>query len=221
MRLPLAVLAAALLCAALPARAQWAPQKCRDLLPDTLTAAEFDAALPAYERCRRDFIAVTPIERRAAAGDEVVRAWIDRGERSLSMFIEYRRDKGGRAWLEVKILDEEKSASTKALPAEAFAAVQARWNARAAYEAEDQANEELAGKSAAGIETVCIPSWGAEVETARGDGATSSTALDSCKPWEFAFAHFLIARALDDCGCAEKFRDGSDDARLAACVMRR
>lgn len=211
-----AVLLFAMLVAPTPASAQYAPQSCRDMLPDTMSDAAFLAALPNYQRCLRDFLGIVPIETRASSGDEVVRAWIDRGERNTAMFIEYRKAKSGTAALQVKVLAEDKPSLSMTVAPDAFAAVQSRWNGRAAYEAEAKGTQDLFGESA-GIRTVCVPSWGAQVETASG-GAVTSTELDSCKSWEFAFAHDIIARALKDSGCAALVRDGSDDMRLRACV---
>jgi hypothetical protein len=165
---------------------------------------------------------VLSIEQRAAAGQSVVRSYIQRGERSLPLFIEYVRGTDGRLWVDVRALAPDRPRLTATVTEEAFSVVQSRWNRQAeiSVAAKNQYDAEKDHKSAPGIETVCIPRWGATVETAQA-GRVERVELDSCKEWEFQFAHFILSRALHDVGkCSSDLATSTDDDRLLLCISR-
>lgn len=215
-------LAIALILFSTSASAEYEPKACRSgFFSDSQTDDEFFAALAALDKCQRDFLGIIPIEQRRSVGEEVVRAYVRRGERSLPVFVEYVREPRGRAWLSVKILEESKPSVTVVLADSDFSKVQARWIARARFEASWKTEYEArkAEEDKQGVESVCIGYEGAAVESVHAN-STERVDLDGCKPWEFAFVDFLFAEALNDTGrCAQRFRSGRDDERLVSCVF--
>jgi hypothetical protein len=204
------------------AAAEYEPQECRGFFPNGQTKDEFLAAVVKLDKCQRNFMGVVSIDQQAAARESVVRAYIDRGERALPLFIEYVLADDGHAWLDVRTLSEKNPRLVASISDESFLAVQSRWEARNEIGAEDKAkyNLEKVTEEKRGIETVCIPAGGGTIETAKA-GHVERVGLGGCdKPWEFQFVDFLYAHALKDAGdCAERYRDGSDDERLMHCMF--
>jgi hypothetical protein len=198
-------------------------QACQDIVSGTNESKEeLPAELKRYDECERDFINVIPIGQEAAAGENVVRALIWRGERALPLFIEYARAKDGRTWLDVRAITEVKPRQFWSIPNSEFDVVRNRWleqDQRSAVGKAEQEAEKTKDRSSA-LETVCIGSLGATVETAE-DGRTARVELDACNSWEYDFVYFLYAQALKDAGdCAQQEREGREDIRLIRCLAR-
>jgi len=207
---------------ALSARAEYEPSPCQGFFSDNPTGAQIDLALAALNKCQRTFMGVVAIEQRAAAGESVVRAFIQRGERQLPLFVEYVHSPEGRTWLDVRTIVESRPKYVVPVPEASFSAVQVQWLRRGlpSVSARVQYDLKHVTKTKEAVETVCIPSWGATIEVAK-EGRTESVKLDSCKPSEFQFIHFLLAQAAIDSGeCAAGHAVGSEDDRLQACLLR-
>jgi len=203
--------------------AEYEPHECSNLISDRGgTKEQFLAELAALDKCQRAYLGVLSIGQRAAAGQSVVRSYIQPGERRLPLFVEYVRSADGRLWVDVRALAPDRPRLTATVTEEAFSLVQTRWKKQAeiSVAAENQHDAEKDHKSTPGIETVCIPRWAATVETAQA-GRVERVELDSCKEWEFQFADFIVSRALHDVGeCPNASATSTDDERLLLCISR-
>lgn len=204
---------------ATPAHAEYEPRQCRAIADneDNLKGKELEESFQQLDECQRDFMAIIPINERAAAGQVSVRVFVQPGERSLLLVIEYLRSKDARHyWVDMRALVEPRPRLIATVSRSSYAAMERYW----AQELSDMSKPgDFSIKMESGIESVCIDRGFATVETAIR-GQSQSVDLNRCRPDYAPFIEKVYAQTMHDLPVCSKYKGQDDYEKLIHCLSQ-